>query len=322
MEKLNGWPWEVAVDPKIYSAKINWPKISIITPSFNQGNYIEETILSIIKQNYPNLEYIIIDGGSSDQTLDIIKNYENQITYWISEKDTGQAHAINKGFKIASGKIVNWLNSDDILAPSSLFNIAENFDDETDIIAGNVIDFKNNFEILHHVENKNLNLSSILRINQSNHVFHQPGVWFNKKNLDLINPLNEALHYQFDWEFTLRYLYLFPRVNYLNKTLVFFRYHKDSKTVSKREEFFKDSVEVFNSLALFTVENPKMSLKAHNKAYSLFWNHSITQFTQRNRTKNRFVLFLYVLYEILKRPDKRTTRFTIGLLRKILSREI
>lgn len=89
------------------------PKITIITPTFNQGKFIEKSILSVLNQNYPNLEYIIIDGGSSDDTLDIIKKYENRITFWISEKDNGQSHAINKGLQKSSGDIINWLNSDD-----------------------------------------------------------------------------------------------------------------------------------------------------------------------------------------------------------------
>ncbi len=104
-----------------------FPRITIVTPSYNQGQYIEETILSVINQDYPNLEYIIIDGGSSDNTVEIIKKYSDRITYWISEKDNGQAHAINKGFRKATGDILNWLNSDDQLQPGALKIIAQRF---------------------------------------------------------------------------------------------------------------------------------------------------------------------------------------------------
>lgn len=106
-----------------------YPKISIITPVFNQSKYIEATILSVINQNYPNLEYIIIDGGSTDGTLDILKKYDHKITKWISEPDHGMYHAINKGFSNTSGEIMGWINSDDILLPCSLFNMARLFND-------------------------------------------------------------------------------------------------------------------------------------------------------------------------------------------------
>ena len=99
---------------------MNHPKISIITPSFNQGRYIEQTIRSVIEQDYPNLEYIIIDGGSTDETVDIIKKYQDRIAFWVSEADSGQSDAINKGFLKSSGEIINWLNSDDYMAPGTL----------------------------------------------------------------------------------------------------------------------------------------------------------------------------------------------------------
>jgi glycosyltransferase involved in cell wall biosynthesis len=91
------------------------PKISILTPSYNQGQYIEQTIQSILSQNYPNLEYIVIDGGSTDNTVEILKKYDQHITYWVSEKDRGQSHAINKGIEKCTGVLFNWLNSDDYL---------------------------------------------------------------------------------------------------------------------------------------------------------------------------------------------------------------
>jgi glycosyltransferase involved in cell wall biosynthesis len=106
---------------------MNFPKISIITPSFNQGNYIEATILSILNQNYPNLEYIVIDGGSTDHSVDIIRRYENQLAYWVSEPDDGQTHALNKGFHKATGDILCWLCADDLYEPWTLTEVADFF---------------------------------------------------------------------------------------------------------------------------------------------------------------------------------------------------
>jgi glycosyltransferase involved in cell wall biosynthesis len=117
---------------------MTFPKISIITPSFNQANYLETSINSVLKQNYPNLEYIIIDGGSTDGSLDIIERYTSKLTYWISEPDEGHANALNKGFAKTTGEIMGWLNSDDILHPGALSLLAEIFSgfDEVDWLTG------------------------------------------------------------------------------------------------------------------------------------------------------------------------------------------
>lgn len=104
-----------------------YPKISIITPTYNRCEYIEETIISVINQNYPNLEYIIVDGGSTDGTLEIIKKYESKLAYWISEPDNGMYHALQKGFDKATGEIMAWLNSDDVYHHNSLFIVADIF---------------------------------------------------------------------------------------------------------------------------------------------------------------------------------------------------
>lgn len=103
----------------------NHPKISIVTPSYNQGQYLEQTILSILGQGYPNLEYIIIDGGSTDNSIEIIKKYSKYLTYWVSEKDKGMYHAIQKGFDKSTGEIMSWLNSDDMLSQNALHFIAD-----------------------------------------------------------------------------------------------------------------------------------------------------------------------------------------------------
>ncbi len=110
-----GWPWAIET-PALPASRADgspWPRISIVTPSYNQGQFIEETIRSVLLQGYPDLEYIVIDGGSTDQSVEIIRKYERWLTYWVSEKDRGQAHAINKGFTKASGSIGAYLNSDD-----------------------------------------------------------------------------------------------------------------------------------------------------------------------------------------------------------------
>jgi len=124
-----GWPWtgEYPSIPETMTDGSPWPKISVVTPSFNQGKYIEETIRSVLLQGYPNLEYFIIDGDSRDNSVEIIKKYEPWLNYWITEPDTGQTNAINKGMSRASGKILAYLNSDDIYMPYTFRLVADIF---------------------------------------------------------------------------------------------------------------------------------------------------------------------------------------------------
>jgi glycosyltransferase involved in cell wall biosynthesis len=123
----SGWPWTEQTDPLSYKSRGTWPKLTIVTPSFNQGQFIEQTIRSVLLQNYPNLEYIVIDGGSTDETIEILHKYERWISYWQSEKDEGQGQAINLGFSLSSGDYHAWINSDDFYSKDVFFKVAGTF---------------------------------------------------------------------------------------------------------------------------------------------------------------------------------------------------
>ncbi len=112
------------VKPETYKLKF-YPRISVIVPSYNQGDFLERTLLSVINQNYPNLELIVIDGGSTDRSVDILKKYSSYFAYTVSEQDTGQANAINKGFRKATGDLMGWMNSDDCYVPGSFYHLAK-----------------------------------------------------------------------------------------------------------------------------------------------------------------------------------------------------
>jgi len=208
-------------------------KISIITPSYNQGQYIEQTIISVLEQNYPNLEYIIIDGGSSDNSVEIIKKYEKQLKYWISEKDNGQSHAINKGFKKATGDIIAWLNSDDIYLPDTL-NIVNNIfnkNPDIDIIYGDVINFTEKKEEYYKVSEFKIN-DFLSRIS-----IHQPAVFWRKKLLNNEGFLDESLYYTMDYDLWMR-LFINYKSLKVNLPLAKFRMHNDSKTTSNPPELY------------------------------------------------------------------------------------
>ena len=201
------------------------PKISIITPSYNQGQYIEDTILSVINQDYGNLEYIVIDGGSKDNSVDIIKKYQNSISYWESKKDKGQSEAINKGLKRASGEIVAWLNSDDMYTENALKRVASIFmkNPEVDVVYGNVWQcYPQKTE--KHI-NKKFNPKQFLTgVNM-----HQPSVFWRRKLHDTVGYLDEELYYTMDYDLWLRLFYNYK--SYKTETILSrFRCHEEAKT--------------------------------------------------------------------------------------------
>lgn len=127
-----GWPWTTDIPEP--SSATDYPRISVVTPSYNQTDFLEATLRSVILQNYPNLEYVVMDGGSTDGSVDIIKKYEPWIDHWVSEPDRGQSHAVNKGFEHCSGDLATFINSDDMLAPGALVEHAETIGYEPDTI--------------------------------------------------------------------------------------------------------------------------------------------------------------------------------------------
>lgn len=205
------------------------PRISIIVPSYNQGPFLERTILSILNQDYPNTELLIIDGGSNDNTIDIIKKYEEEIQYWQSEKDSGQSDALNKGFARATGDIIGWQNSDDVYLPGALSRAVEVFlvRPKTDIVYGNRLDIDENDNIIgKSIFTKfsyfNLKYEGILLGTQS--------TFFRKNILEEIGLLQTDLHLAMDYEFFLRALHHGKKFHHIPFYLGAMRRHSLAKT--------------------------------------------------------------------------------------------
>ncbi len=217
---------------------MEYPKITVVTPSYNQGQYIEETILSVLDQNYPNLEYIICDGGSTDQTVEIIKKYESRLKYWVSEPDQGQSDAINKGLARATGDLFNWLNSDDKLAPNALQKIAEVYHEKVDIISGHEIYFSTK----HEEERQGTILYESLEETIFEGVIYQPSTFWRLETLKQLLPINKQLHYLMDGDIWMRYLlnHGWDRVVKLEAPLAYFRIHEDAKTTRFADLFTKE----------------------------------------------------------------------------------
>jgi glycosyltransferase involved in cell wall biosynthesis len=201
----SGWPWteESEPMPALQSDGSEWPRISIITPSFNQGQFIEETIRSIILQNYPNLEYFIIDGGSSDISVEIIKKYEPWITYWISEPDRGESHAINKGFEKCTGVLVNWICSDDLLCKNALNQFAAHYFNDSSICyigACRLIDKESNVSGSTFSQISNFEeLTDLANHWRKNDSIAQQAVLFPVSVVKKIGGLQENNHYTMDY---------------------------------------------------------------------------------------------------------------------------
>lgn len=240
------------------------PRISIITPSFNQGIFIEKTIRSVLDQGYPELEFIIIDGGSSDQSREVISKYAAHLKFWVSEPDKGQSDAINKGMHHATGDIIQWLNSDDYLEPGSLELLAEMYEREP---GKDVFVFHQ--RIVHGdtpaPNDKTGHTPYDLPIEEMLKRAHidQPATWFRGNVFRSLFPLHSAYHYTMDAELWCRYLLRYgkDRIAWDPGVIVNFRIHEGSKTGSAQERFFMEKKNL-SLQVLYAVSPEKELVKA------------------------------------------------------------
>ncbi|MBI5383779.1 MAG: glycosyltransferase [Verrucomicrobia bacterium] len=209
-----------------------------MTPSFGQGHFLEETIRSVLLQDYPDLEYIVVDGGSRDQSVEIIKKYQDRLAFWVSEPDRGQSHAINKGLARCTGEIFNWINSDDLLMPGALWAVARAWRQQPGRIVSGHTEFFDRTGTVEIIRARGQALRNFVRFWEAGAWgWAQPGTFVPLADLKAIGGIREELKYCMDYEMMVRLLARNIDVTYVDQTLARFRLHEVSKTVGSREAF-------------------------------------------------------------------------------------
>lgn len=226
-----GWPWtdESTPLPNKMQDGSPWPKISIVTPSYNQAQYLEETIRSVLLQNYPNLEYIIIDGGSTDNSVEIIKKYEPWLAYWNSERDRGQSQAINKGFSIATGELAGWLNSDDIFFPGAINKVVTYWTANNKpeaLITGTKLKGDSNLQTISRLEQFPFTIQHLINKN----IIEQPSTFYPVSLLRKVGCIDERYRMSMDYDLWLRMAKQGIDLVFLNEDLAITRIHSSAKT--------------------------------------------------------------------------------------------
>ena len=226
-----------------------WPKISIVMPSYNQGQYIEMAIRSLVSQEYPNLEFIIVDGGSTDDSVDVIKKHAAHLSHWVSEKDRGQSHAINKGLARCTGDIFNWTNSDDLLTPGALWTVAEAWQKNPGHIVSGHTEFFDGNGATGQSQAGGQTLKNFVRFwERENFGWSQPSTFLPLAAVQKAGGIREHLKYCMDYDLMVRLLADGTPVTYVDQVLARFRLHEASKTVGSKEAFRLERVPALRAL--------------------------------------------------------------------------
>jgi glycosyltransferase involved in cell wall biosynthesis len=295
------------------------PLVSIITPSYNQAQFVEATITSVLNQSYQNIEYIIIDGGSSDLSSEIIQKYQQHLAYWISEPDSGQANAINKGLIRATGDYLGWINSDDTLTPGAVSRIVTFLEanPEADLAYGsiNFIDF-NGIPTGKTYPPRGTPIFSVQTMIGDRKLV-QPGSFWRRSIMNKVGFLNETYHHVFDYEFWIRIIFangIFAQVP--GDPLANFRLSPGSKTVSNIHKSGEEELRLLTELLanphLSTLDIPPQQLhRQSRKAYAVAYLKIFKGLSQQPR--QYYQAWRYLFAAIRAYPVFLVTRFPLIL---------
>jgi glycosyltransferase involved in cell wall biosynthesis len=217
--------------------------VSIVTPSYNQAPYLEQTIQSVLEQDYPRIEYIVIDGGSNDNSVEIIKKYADRLAYWISEKDSGQAEAINKGFSWANGEILGWLNSDDYYLLNTVSVAVRCFEQNPEVVMlyGDMLAVDRDGKTINILKYPQLSLEDLLCFQ----IIGQPSVFFRRSAFEKTGPLETNFHFMLDHHLWIR-LAQQGRILHIPQVWSAARYHPEAKNRAKAAEFGREAFRVLD----------------------------------------------------------------------------
>jgi glycosyltransferase involved in cell wall biosynthesis len=219
--------------------------VSIITPSFNQAAYLEQTIRSVLEQNYPRIEYLVVDGASTDASVEVIRKYESKLAWWVSEKDRGQADAINKGFARATGDVVAWLNSDDYYLPGTISAAVKAFEENPDVVLayGNMLSVDESGKTFNTLKYKQLTLEDLLCFQ----IIGQPAVFMRRSALQAAGNLDPAFHFMLDHHLWIR-LAQQGKILHVDHTWAAARYHAEAKNIALAAKFGRDAFRILDAV--------------------------------------------------------------------------
>lgn len=290
-----GWPGARAA-PRPSEAEP--PRITVVTPSFNQAAFLETTLRSVLEQGYPSLDYHVIDGGSTDGSVDILRHYEPWLTSWVSEPDQGQVDAILKGLERARGEWFNWINSDDLLAPGALWTVAAVR--EADLFAGCTQNFTRDALDRRRISRALTERDLVRMPIESRTRWHQPGLWYRTTALLSVG-IDRTLHYRFDLDLLIRYLRRYPKVQYSDRTLAWFRLHPESKSIAHGERFDAEYRLLLRRL-LDDPESRAVSADAREALAALDWRKAVRDL-EADKNRSRWSRVLEILRRAARTPS-------------------